>query len=448
MHRFQRFAACALVMILLAAGGWVQAQQKCEDDQAPLPDQVRREKEEAVKARVHGAETQKQSVTALIRGEKTDVHYQKYSALIKPSKGVIVSLCGGPGFSCTDGGRPENFPPDYDVVTLDYLGIGANKQIHDPERMSIEAQGEAVAAIAGQFKDQDFLLYGQSFGTTVATVAGSLLTQPPRENKHLKGVVLEGVVGKKGGSAYGDGFYKTAAATWNLLSAKEKSAFKKAYAKATKGMNADQKMAVDGYLTDALPQGPLAMAAMLKNFGKSVAQLQKRMKRAGAEMAQGNDPASVAQYRAAGCEINSQYAPPGKIFGGLVNMTYGVPKGAPTPCDCPTVARDWNPDEHKIRGVPIVYINSKTDPATPYDWARGHFAGQDEASEKVFLSPKLGGHWETMGYGALTNCSDTIFNSVFAGKTSLLQQRTDSLLAGECGGTNAPGSAPGRRGHR
>jgi hypothetical protein len=128
-------------------------------------------------------------------------------------------------------------------------------------------------------------------------------------------------------------------------------------------------------------------------------------------------------------------------------MTYGVPQGAPTPCDCPTVARDWNPDEHKIHGVPIVYINSKTDPATPYDWARGHFAGQDEASEKVFLSPKLGGHWETMGYGALTNCSDTIFNSVFAGKTSLLQQRTDSLLAGECD-QGGGGPSRGRHGHR
>ena len=93
------------------------------------------------------AKYQEHVITTSVRGSELAEHYVHFGATVQPSAGVVIALCGGPAFSCVEGGRPLSIPDNYDVVTLDYLGIGQNAKLNQPEQMSHESQAEAVSGI-------------------------------------------------------------------------------------------------------------------------------------------------------------------------------------------------------------------------------------------------------------------------------------------------------------
>ena len=59
--------------------------------------------------------------------------------------------------------------------------------------MSKESQGNIVAQIAERLKEPNLLIFAQSFGTTIATVTGSLINNIKSDTRKtvLKGVILE-----------------------------------------------------------------------------------------------------------------------------------------------------------------------------------------------------------------------------------------------------------------
>jgi len=126
-------------------------------------------------------------------GDIVNITYRTIPAQNIPSVGTLVFLCGGPGVPCTDW-TPPNVPKNFDYVTFDYVGIGANSQIQKPELMTIENQGHVAAEIIRQLSGRKVLIYCQSYGTTVATVAAAELSQ--QGTNILSGIVLEGIVGK------------------------------------------------------------------------------------------------------------------------------------------------------------------------------------------------------------------------------------------------------------
>jgi pimeloyl-ACP methyl ester carboxylesterase len=94
---------------------------------------------------------------------------------------------------------------------MDCLGIGENRKLNSPEQLSIESQGAAVAQMVNYLKVQKLVLYGYSFGTTVATVAASKLTATKfPDEASFKGVFLEGVVGKGDYKNYEKSFARAA----------------------------------------------------------------------------------------------------------------------------------------------------------------------------------------------------------------------------------------------
>jgi pimeloyl-ACP methyl ester carboxylesterase len=109
---------------------------------------------------------------------------------------------------------------------MDYLGIGDNKTHRSPEQMSIASQGKAMKALLNKIKRSNLIIYGHSFGTTVATVvASSYRNEKKNANPTIRGVVLEGIVGPGLGNVYGPEFLLTASKTWGLLSDTEKISF-------------------------------------------------------------------------------------------------------------------------------------------------------------------------------------------------------------------------------
>ena len=177
-----------LVTILFGILAWdnvsAQTSKICSSNQKEITTDVKPEKSETNTREP----SSKIMTTAKVRGQTIVVSFHKLPATETPKKGTIISLCGGPGIPC-HGTRPQFHSSQYDVITFDYLGIGENSRYNDAELMSIEGQGEAVAAIVDSLTS-DVVILGSSFGTSVATVAASILTKasagPPLKEPHLR----------------------------------------------------------------------------------------------------------------------------------------------------------------------------------------------------------------------------------------------------------------------
>ncbi len=373
--------------------------------------------------------------TANLKGKNIPVRYSKYRATMIPRKGTIIFLCGGPGVPCT-GARPQNIPKEYDVVTLDYLGIGRNARHNKPAYMAIESQGDIVAQVAKRLKEPNLLIFAQSFGTTVATVAGSLINTAANDTKEtvLKGVVLEGVVGPDSGQSYSEGYSSTAKHAWSYLSPKQKKRFRIQYAKAVKGLSPEEKFNIDATIVMNMQSGTKATVEFLKHINSEQLRYAAQSDFYTNFI---NRPGVRDIFQAAGCQLHFKDSETGmKIFGGTVDLiTMG--SGADKICKCRTVANNFNPNTHQIK-APIVYINGGQDPATPLAGAKEHMEGQSHPN-KVLISSPNGGHIDSSGL--LKNCMPIFFEELNKGRFENLVSSATSMSNGRCESqTNLPGN--------
>lgn len=313
---------------------------------------------------------------------------------------------------------------------MDYLGIGDNKTHRSPEQMSIASQGKAMKALLNKIKRSNLIIYGHSFGTTVATVvASSYRNEKKNANPTIRGVVLEGIVGPGLGNVYGPEFLLTASKTWGLLSDTEKISFQSTYDNLIKNLLPHQKDSLNRTLTGLLFKGPKGAADSLKEFTNF-----PDLYTPSAKVPEANEALRDAyrQIKAAGCEaiekaddLSSQ-----KIFGSKVTPILNLPKGL---CDCRTLKSRWNPNDYKIANLPVVYINGDADPATPIGSAKKHFEGQDLVSEKIFLAIPGGGHAEAAyPHGKISSCFPFIFESLTSGSVAPLKRNQEKLQSTSC----------------
>ena len=334
------------------------------DKPAPIPIGVKPEPQPRVVRGERGVKSIE------VNGAVRAVNFETHKATIRPSKGTVVYMCGGPGVVYTSEGRPESIPPDLDVVVFDYLGTGQNERTGNVEELSIESQGQVVTGLVKSLGLQNYVLYGSSFGTTVATVAASQLSRGSGAIKP-KMVILDGVVSRGADLNHEAAVSRAANRTWELLSDSDRRKFGEVYDQKTKNMSATQRAELDSRIIQALQAGPRIAAEMLRDFIK------------GKEAEDHFVPQTVSgnrQYRAAGCQqLRPRTAPAqDRFLGGRVqNTRIGVDApGEPSPCDCPLINRPFDSASHQIQGVPVLYINSEFDVSTPIEGARRHLQSQ------------------------------------------------------------------------
>ena len=116
-----------------------------------------------------------------------------------PSAPTVIFLTGGPGQTGIAEERgPSDVPPEYTIIQTDLRGIGCNAPAtagHYPEEFYDSAWfASDTLAIVQQLGLKNYILYGVSYGTLLATVTAAKAemegTTPP------VAVVLEGVLGK------------------------------------------------------------------------------------------------------------------------------------------------------------------------------------------------------------------------------------------------------------
>jgi pimeloyl-ACP methyl ester carboxylesterase len=116
-----------------------------------------------------------------------------------PSAPVVIYLPGGPGETSISAERePEEWPTNFTLIQTDPRGVGCNAPVdasyYPDEFYGTAASAEDVLGIVRKLRLENYILYGLSYGTALATVTASKaeaqgLTPP-------KAVVLEGVLGQ------------------------------------------------------------------------------------------------------------------------------------------------------------------------------------------------------------------------------------------------------------
>lgn len=116
-----------------------------------------------------------------------------------PDAPTVIYLPGGPGQSSISAERdPSLVPAAYTLIQTDPRGAGCNAPAsaeHYPDDFyqTVHFAGD-VLAIVEHLQLDDYILYGVSYGTVLATVTASMAeaegTRPPRA------LVLEGIVGQ------------------------------------------------------------------------------------------------------------------------------------------------------------------------------------------------------------------------------------------------------------
>lgn len=121
----------------------------------------------------------------------------EYHPPSSPLVPTVVFLPGGPGGTSIGKERPA-MPPEYGFINTDPRSVGCNevteRQLFPDSALSTKLLANDVAQIIQSLGLTNYILYGQSYGTLLATVSAKnieLLSLP-----RPKFLVLEGVLGK------------------------------------------------------------------------------------------------------------------------------------------------------------------------------------------------------------------------------------------------------------
>ena len=378
-----------------------------------------------------GQEPEKRVTTITIAGRKRPLKFDRYPAITQPSRGTVIYLCGGPGAPCAHAGPPKNLPPDVDVLTFDYLGIGENGGLSTPTiELAIQSQAMATLQLAKNLKLRNYSLYGHSFGTTVATVAGSYIERDARMARP-KSIVLEGVVGEMSRTDRSRDMDRIAEMTWQRLTPRERDMFagQMQALREEDGRVAEQ---AKGILLYSAIGGPKFQRSMIRKFIGLEPPLESP------PMPMQMDPAGVRLYRAAGCQIDDRpqsKARRSSYFGGIIEDE--VRKQPVEICDCPLIKDKFDPSNFEVYETPLVYVNGTVDPATPLREAKAHFNAQPTPN-KIFLEVADGGHGEMLK-GPLTPCSNLVFDTALSGDLQRLARYKPILDRGQCPGGGSEG---------
>ncbi len=384
----------------------------------------------AEKAATPKTHSKRLTFKAKIGGENFHIPYQRFSASMPPTKGTIVYLCGGPGLPCTSVDRPPDISDHYDIIVIDYLGVGDNSRFTAPTLMSIESQGDLISQLIRSLGTEKILIFAQSFGTSVGTVAAAKLTDPSNPVSNLVGVVLQGVVGPGHTQPYSKGFAEIGKIAWDLLSSDEKDHFQSQYTSATRLMFADQKKNLDTFLTNILLSGAVKAAKKLKKLNEKlmqeIANSFGKIPRMVSPQDVINHGSGKAMFLAAGCQIFfEETQEPPRIFGKTVRITSLVDMNL---CRCATVAQPFAPDQFQIHGVSIVYINGEQDPATPLNLSRSHFDGQKKTAHKLSINVQQTGHLDNLN----PKCTNFILRALMESKPDVLNKQIKIMSSGDC----------------
>lgn len=112
-----------------------------------------------------------------------------------PSLPVVIYLPGGPGSSSISNEDPR-VSTEYGHIQTDPRGVGCNASFYKPYvNLTSEDLADDIIQIIINENLDNYILYGVSYGTALATIVADKARRDPRVNNPMT-VVLEGVLGR------------------------------------------------------------------------------------------------------------------------------------------------------------------------------------------------------------------------------------------------------------
>lgn len=326
---------------------------------------------------------------------------------------LVVFMPGGPGLGST--GSPPPLPPDVDVLLTDPRGVGCNASpdgtLYPPAFFSTaQFAGDVVAAIASTGTD-DYILYGHSYGTVLATVVASTIEDaglpPPRA------VVLEGIAGH-----WVDEDESPYEATWAQVRDAMSPEIQAVLRADPPPLGLAPEVWGEAISTILSQFSPESLATLLADLapGADSTTLAATISELGSLPSIRSNPEMLQLFRAVACvELFERSMFEYQLVAGELAPTFDA-------CADQSVTRPYDAAEHLVT-APIFYFEGSADPATIYPSAYHHFESQT-ATDRVFVTVDGVGHLP-LQWALAPECGLDVWQAVLAGGEGL-----DVALAG------------------
>ena len=347
-----------------------------------------------------------------------------YQRLGDPRKGTIVFIPGGPGQATIDDLDPATMDQDFpspkgaEVIQIEPRGVGCNQAElanYPVEIYSTDSFAEDALSIIRGLGLKDYVIYGASYGTMVATTLAAKI-EHTRDVPKPRAVVLTGLVGKPWpiGHTQDEDF----AREWEHYKAT-------APASAQAGLHLliDQENALGygsgqwaGFIRYNISNGLMFTSATPKHL------LTSRLEKIGA-----GDPAALADLRkfmgtpkpgpkpVVNSELFMQIActelsPAPEHTLSLEHGRFVVTYGKTNRCAGRALTRAWYAKDYPFT-APIFYFQGAHDPASPIWGMDAHFAAERNAPRYALVAT-YGGHGAL--YTSYLQCKDALWASILA----------------------------------
>jgi len=349
--------------------------------------------------------------------ERKDIgHFQwKVRLVDRDSPHTLVVIPGGPGGTSMQG-HLSLYPSEFNLLLIDPRTIGCNNEnpVSAAENISTLAQARDLASAVEQLHLKNYFIYGQSYGTQVATVATWLLE---RKGLPPDAIVLEGAVGTE--RSFLDGYNRVLT---RLLSRLPNSVSDqiRSISEELPLLNFKAKpwaYLILQYLPAGAPDNTQAsllenlinngLGAQANGLGKAV--LESELSAMAKEADSKNDPTLDRFFLDIACRESFPIIADDFT---LSNGKITVRPGAHNRCSGYAFDRPYDPHQFQLH-TPIWYLQGTEDPSTPLEDALYHFNGQ-VFTKRTFIEFLGGGHSVSATH---QTCMKQVWKNIMGGIT-------------------------------
>jgi pimeloyl-ACP methyl ester carboxylesterase len=327
-----------------------------------------------------------------------------------PTATTIVVLPGGPGGTLLDhspaelyatGAIPAQF---FNLVYIDPRGSGCNDSLALPTR-SLKSHYSArdVVAVISNLKLNNYIIYGVSFGTVLATQVASMIEKSPLPKP--KAIVLEGTFGRAIPQRFKD-YAKIFSDQWTRIQPDIDAQVLEGLRQPTLPLGfsslAYGLLFFNDLTSGHVPGKGSLLALDLQALSTQEPQALANLKLKLSQLPSQSVPLQSRLFRTIGCqELFPSWGHLRLIQGEL------VPVEQPEICQGLALQRPYDAAAWKI-STPIYYFQGPYDPATPVPSARYHFASQTKAP-RTFITVSEAAHAPLTGSLKVLNCSQNLW---------------------------------------
>lgn len=337
--------------------------------------------------------------------------YRKPSTVDLP---LVVYFGGGPSYPIV---TTDSFPipPEYGLLRFDYPGVASNKDVISCGRWSAKRISKVVIKILRQHRPNNYVLYGVSYGTTIATISTSLLEAETRITRP-RVLLLEGVIGR----AYIPGeVIRSYKDQWQEVLRKLPGDVRSSLSQIVGSQCTE--LGWGAWAEHALSIGAVAgQGHVAQEFLVRITKTQSKVGFCASPPALEIPASARLAYQELVCrEINST-APDHSHSFKLVDLALKPRAG--NVCSGIALERPYDSAQWPIARTPIAYFVGVRDPATPLSHARYHISKQTRTSRIVLEVPEAGHNPLSV---TLADCAQDLFRGYLESSNAVQKIRLE-----------------------